>query len=120
MTANQDRSVDDILFVAFSKNVAALDRYSGEILWQWKIPKGGSYVTLLLDGDRLVVGAYGYIYCLDPLFGQLVWENPMKGLGVGVTSLASTRGAADVSTQQARAAEAARQAAASGGATTPA
>ena len=38
-------------------------------------------------------GHNGYIYCLDPLTGEILWHNPMKGYGVGTpTSLISVRG----------------------------
>jgi outer membrane protein assembly factor BamB len=51
------------------------------------------YVSLLLDGDRLIVSTNGYIYCLDPLSGQILWNNPLKGYGSGApTSLVSVRG----------------------------
>ncbi len=69
--------------------MAALDRYSGEVVWDWKAPQGSGFVSLLLDGDRLIAAVSGYIYCLDPIFGQQVWENPMKGYGLGITSIAS-------------------------------
>ena len=47
---------------------------------------------LLLDGDRLMASVNGYLYCLDPVYGQEVWSNPLKGYGVGTTSLASVNG----------------------------
>jgi outer membrane protein assembly factor BamB len=51
------------------------------------------YVTLLLDEDRLIVSTNGYIYCLDPINGRILWHNPMKGYGMGTpTALASVRG----------------------------
>ena len=51
------------------------------------------YVTFVLDGDRLIVSTNGYIYCLNPLTGAIVWHNPMTGYGAGApTSLASVRG----------------------------
>ena len=51
------------------------------------------YVTLLLDFDRLIVSTNGYIYCLDPLTGQTLWHNPLKGFGMATpTSLISVRG----------------------------
>ena len=72
--------------------MVALDRYSGEIVWDWKAPEGSGYVSVLIDGDRLVAGVNGYMYCLDPIYGQEVWRNPMKGFGLGVTSIASING----------------------------
>ena len=86
--------LDQLLFVAFNSRVAALNRDTGETLWQWKSPKGIGYVTILLDGDRLIVSVGGYTYCLDPLTGQQWWFNPLPGMGTGVPSLASLRGTA--------------------------
>ncbi len=88
-----ERKLDDLVFVGFNARVAALDRYSGNVVWQWKAPKGTGFVSLHLDGDRLIVSVQGYTYCLDPLFGQEVWSNPLKGFGLGIASLASARGA---------------------------
>jgi outer membrane protein assembly factor BamB len=110
-----EKSLGDLVFVGFNSRVAALDRYTGELLWDWKSPEGTGYVSLLLDGDRLIVSVNGYTYCLDPVFGQEVWRNPLKGFGVGVTSIASANGHGMGS--NAAAAAAAAQAAAAAAAT---
>jgi outer membrane protein assembly factor BamB len=94
---DQERSAmsfNDLVFVGFNKQVAALDRNTGDIVWEWRAPKpwGTGYVTMLLDGDRLVVSVNGYIYCLDPATGEQIWNNEMAGFGTGVTSLVSVRG----------------------------
>lgn len=107
-----ERTVSDLVFVGFNSRVVALDRYTGEIAWQWKSPKGSGFVSLLLDGDRLIASVNGYTYCLEPLFGQQVWFNPLKGLGVGVPSLTSVRGMAGGSGAGAAAAQAQAAAAA--------
>ena len=86
--------LDQLLFVGFNSRVAALNRDTGQTLWQWKCPKGMGYTTVLLDGDRLIVSVGGYTYCLDPLTGQQWWFNPLPGMGTGVLSLASARGTA--------------------------
>jgi outer membrane protein assembly factor BamB len=93
-TSTQQRALTDLVFVGLNRRVIALDRYTGEIAWEWKAPKGAGFVSVLLDGDRLVVGISGYVWCLDPVYGQVVWENLLKGKGSGVTSLASVNGAA--------------------------
>ena len=87
-----ERTLADMIFVGFNRRVIALDRYTGEIVWDWKAPKGTGFVSLLLDGDRLMASVSGYMYCLDPIYGQVVWANPLKGYGVGTTSLASVHG----------------------------
>ncbi len=87
-----ERALADLIYVGFNRRVLALDRYSGEIVWDWKAPKGTGFVSLLLDGDRLMASVNGYLYCLDPVYGQEVWSNPLKGYGVGTSSLASVNG----------------------------
>ena len=87
-----ERTLADLVYVGFNRRVVALDRYSGEIVWDWKAPQGTGFVSLLLDGDRLMASVNGYLYCLDPVYGQEVWSNPLKGYGVGTTSLASVNG----------------------------
>ncbi|MCZ6835041.1 MAG: PQQ-binding-like beta-propeller repeat protein [Planctomycetota bacterium] len=109
-----DRTIPDLVFVGFNSRIAALDRYTGEIVWEWKAPKGTGFPSLLLDGDRLIASVNGYTYCIDPLFGQQVWNNDMKGFGLGTTCLVSMNGssggsaaAAVLAQQQAAAAAAA-------------
>ncbi len=84
--------MNDLIFVGFNSRVAALHRDSGELVWQWTSPKGSGYVSLLLDGDRLIVSVIGYTYCLDPATGNQIWFNELPGFGAGVASLASVRG----------------------------
>jgi outer membrane protein assembly factor BamB len=85
-------SIDQLIFVGLNGYALAMDRNSGEIVWYNDQMKSG-YVTLLLDGDRLIVSTNGYIYCLDPLTGQILWNNPLRGYGSGApTSLISVRG----------------------------
>ena len=85
-------TIDQLIFVGLNGYAVALDRDTGDIVWSNDQMRSG-YVTLLLDGDRLIVSTNGYIYCLDPLTGEILWHNPMKGYGVGTpTSLLSVRG----------------------------
>lgn len=106
-------TVDQLVFVGLNGYALALHRDTGEIVWSNDQMKSG-YVTLLLDGDRLIVSTNGYIYCLSPLTGEIRWHNPLKGYGSGApTALLSVRGqSSELIIQQAAAAAAA--AAASG------
>lgn len=89
-----ERTMEDLVFIGFNSRVVALDRYSGEIVWQWKAPRGrASFVALLLDGDRLIVSVQGFTYCLAPMTGEVVWSNPLNGLGLGIPALVSVNGA---------------------------
>ena len=88
-------NVDQLIFVGLNGYAVALDRDTGQIVWSNNRMKSG-YVTMLLDGDRLIVSTNGYIYCLDPLTGDILWNNPMTGYGMGApTSLVSVRGSTD-------------------------
>ena len=39
MEQRAERTIGDLVFVGFNRWVVALDRYSGEIVWEWKSPK---------------------------------------------------------------------------------
>jgi outer membrane protein assembly factor BamB len=109
-------SVMELVYAGFNSRVFALDRETGRLVWQWHSPKGRStHVAVLLDGDRLIVSVQGYMYCLDPLSGVQLWENPLTGFGVGVPSLASLQ--ANSGSAAAAALIAQQQAAAAGAAT---
>jgi outer membrane protein assembly factor BamB len=85
-------SIEQLVFVGLNGYAVALDRDTGEIVWSNSELKAG-YVTLLLDGDRLIVSTNGYLFCLDPFTGRIMWQNLMKGYGAGTpTSLVSLRG----------------------------
>lgn len=81
--------LSDLLFTGFNGRVAAVHRDTGEILWEWQAPFGNGYVSLLPDGDRLIVSVSGYLYALDAWSGAAMWMNQMKGYGMGVASLAT-------------------------------
>ena len=85
-------TVEQLIFVGLNGYAVALDRDTGEIVWSNNEMKSG-YVTLLLDGDRLIASTNGYIFCLDPLTGKILWNNPLKGYGMGnPAALVSVRG----------------------------
>ncbi len=88
----EDLSVLDLMYVGFNSRVVALDRDTGEIVWDWKSPKGSGYVATLLDGDRVIASVQGYMYCLEALTGEQLWSNPLTGMGLGVPSLTSIYG----------------------------
>jgi outer membrane protein assembly factor BamB len=99
--------LSDLIFTGFNKRVAALHRDTGEIVWDWAAPSGSTYTSLLLDGDRLIVSVYGYMYALDALSGVQLWANEMKGFGFGIASLASVHGSSSAHIINAAAAAAA-------------
>ena len=107
--------IQDLIYVGLNGRVAALDRSTGEIVWEWRSPKpGAGYVTLLVDGSLLIASVSGYTYGLDARTGEQLWFNELKGYGVGVASIASMGGSTSQPViLQAAAANAAAAAAAS-------
>jgi hypothetical protein len=91
--------IDQLIFVGLNGYVIALNRDTGKKVWECAELKSGP-ITLLLDGDRLIVSTNGYIYCLDPQNGRVVWNNPLKGYGVGIAHLVSVRGQSAQTTNQ--------------------
>lgn len=79
------------IYFAFNGRIFALDRRDGSILWRWQPPKGGNFVTLLPDGDRLLVCSDGYLWALRAEDGLCLWSQPFKGEGTGIAVLASPR-----------------------------
>jgi outer membrane protein assembly factor BamB len=103
-------NLDQLIFVGLRGYVIALHRDTGEIVWSCSELNSGP-TTLLLDGDRLIVSTNGYIYCLDSLTGRVLWNNPLRGYGIGIAHLVSVRGQSSqtVSQQYVAAQQAAQQ-----------
>ena len=111
-------TIDQLIFVGFRGYAMALNRDTGEMVWCNSQMHSG-YVSMLLDGDRLIVSTNGYMYCLDPMTGKILWHNPLTGYGMGVAHLVSVRGqSSQVLLAEAAADEQSRQSAGSANATT--
>lgn len=82
---------DHAIYAAFNGRVFALDRRDGSILWRWTTPNGGNFVTLLPDGEQLLVCSNGYLWTLRAEDGLCLWSQPFKGEGTGIPVLASPR-----------------------------
>lgn len=91
--------LDELIFVGLRGYVIALHRDRGEMVWSCSELNSGP-ITLLLDGDRLIASTNGYIYCLDPMTGRVLWNNPLRGYGVGIAHLVSVRGQSATSVNQ--------------------
>ena len=94
---------DHAIYAAFNGRVFALDRRDGSILWRWTTPKGGNFVTLLPDGDQLLVCSNGYLWALRAEDGTPLWSQPFKGEGTGIPFLASPRSGSETQTTAAMA-----------------
>jgi len=106
---SQSITMADLIYVGFGKRVVALNRDTGELLWEWTAPRGSGYAAVLVDGDRLIVSVMGYTYCLDPATGRQLWSNDLPGLGTGVACIATVRGSTGLQRTAAQEIERSRQ-----------
>lgn len=80
------------LYIGIGGHVVALDPGSGSELWRTKL-KSSPFVTVVAQGDVVLAGAAGELFCLDAATGSIRWHNPLKGLGTGVVSFGNATGA---------------------------
>jgi outer membrane protein assembly factor BamB len=81
-------STSDFVFIGVKGTVLALNRYTGEEVWNVSL-KGSEFVNLVLDGENLYATVKGEIFCLNPITGDIRWNNPLRGMGYGLVSIAS-------------------------------
>ena len=78
----------DLVFVGIKGSVVALNCATGQQEWATHL-KGRDFVNILLESDLLLASCNGEIFCLDPLSGNALWHNPLKGFGTGLATLAT-------------------------------
>lgn len=77
------------IFVGTRGTVIAIDRSSGETLWETEL-KGSDFVDVtIVDGD-LFAASKGRLYRLDPSNGAVIWVNDLPGMGWGIVSIAGS------------------------------
>jgi outer membrane protein assembly factor BamB len=77
----------DLVFIGIKGSVVALNRATGEQVWQARL-KGCDFVNVVVQGGVVLASCYGEVFCLDPLTGAALWHNPLKGFGVGLATIA--------------------------------
>lgn len=45
-------------------------------------------MTVCVTSGRVFAGAGGKLFCVDPVTGQVLWRNKLRGFGVGVVAFA--------------------------------
>ncbi len=78
----------DLVFVGIKGSVVALDRTSGQQVWVTHL-KGSDFVNVVVQNDTVLATCYGELFCLDPLTGTGLWQNPLKGFGIGLATIAT-------------------------------
>jgi outer membrane protein assembly factor BamB len=75
------------LFIGIKGTVLAIDRATGETVWETQLADGG-FVNVVLDGSELYAATQGELYRLDPASGEVLWNNGLKGKGYGLIAIA--------------------------------
>src|SRR5947209_19264886 len=88
MPEGRRMKVGDFVYIGIKGQVVALDRSTGQQLWAARI-KGGQFVNVVLDGDRILAAANGELVCLDAFTGTEIWRNELRGFGTGLMSIAT-------------------------------
>ena len=44
---------------------------------------------MLVEGGKIFAACYGEVFCLDPLSGDGLWHNRLKGLGTSLATIAT-------------------------------
>lgn len=87
--------LSQLLFIGTYGHVRAVDKHTGQQVWDAKLPKSfGQLVTLLFEDQVLFAGVHGRLFALEPATGRVVWSSELPGLGYGFMTLATTRAAA--------------------------
>jgi outer membrane protein assembly factor BamB len=90
------RNPKTLVFVGIRNTVVALDDRTGVEVWR-AVLSGSDFVTVVWDGEALLAANNGEVFRLDPVTGATLWQNPLKKLGRGVVSLATSRAPSNVS-----------------------
>jgi hypothetical protein len=79
----------DILLLGLNKHVTAFHRANGTVLWKTKLPdsSAGAFVTVISDSQRVYACCMGAITCLDLFSGEVLWADPLRGYGYGISGL---------------------------------
>lgn len=78
----------DLVFIGIKGSVIALARATGQQVWATHL-KGSDFVNVVLQNGAILATCCGEIFCLDPLKGEGLWHNPLKGFGMGLATIAA-------------------------------
>jgi outer membrane protein assembly factor BamB len=83
-----------LIFIGIKGSVVALNRATGEQVWATHL-KGADFVNVFLQDEAVLASCSGEIFCLDPLTGDAMWHNPLKGFGMGLATIATEHNPGD-------------------------
>ncbi len=78
----------ELVFVGIKGSVVALNRETGEQVWAQRLVST-DFVNVVVENERVFATTYGEIFCLDPVTGDVLWHNKLKGYGIGLATIAT-------------------------------
>lgn len=76
------------LYLGTRGHVVCINKQDGMEVWRTKLrTRGFAITTLLVQDNALYAGSDGFLYALDPLTGDILWENTLPGLRYSVCTL---------------------------------
>lgn len=77
-----------LLFVGTHGHVLALEKTTGQRVWERSLPRTGySVVSIVYEDGALYCASGGRVFALDPATGDVRWENYLPGMGSGLVYL---------------------------------
>jgi hypothetical protein len=84
-TAELGEALPAQLVSGMNGDVRALRRRDGTLLWERSLGHGP--IVVVHHVDAVYAGCGGHLYRLDPTSGEVVWRNPLRGLGYALPVL---------------------------------
>ncbi len=84
----------DLVFIGIKGSVVALNRATGQQVWATHL-KGCDFVNVVLEDRAILASCCGEIFCLEPLTGNALWHNRLKGFGTGLATIATEHNPGD-------------------------
>src|SRR5258708_25917214 len=85
---NQMKNLE-LVFVGIKGSVVALNRETGGQVWARRLGST-DFVNVVVEGERVFATTYGEIFCLDPVTGEVLWHNKLKGHGTGLAAIVTS------------------------------
>jgi outer membrane protein assembly factor BamB len=83
---------EELVYIGIKGKVIALSRATGEMAWSANLDAGflnTGFVHVVVDGNDVFATTQGEVSCLDAATGQIRWQNPLRGYGMGIASIAT-------------------------------
>ncbi|HXJ93157.1 MAG TPA: PQQ-binding-like beta-propeller repeat protein [Terriglobia bacterium] len=80
-----------LVFLGVKGTVIALDKSNGSEVWRARLA-GSDFVNLVVEDGSVYATTRGQVFCLSATSGEIRWNNPLKGMGLGLVTIASAAG----------------------------